>query len=123
MSSPANDVTAALRESAYLAVGLGVLAAQRARARARQLTETLSTLQPELAAKGRQRGPEIQALRSGLHQVVRQVDRQVQPYRRHVEGALDLVQDELTGPYGQLFRVGRLAARHSERWLRHRLDL
>lgn len=123
MSSAANDVTATLKESAYIAVGLGVLAAQRARTRARQLTDALSTIQPELAAKGRQHGPELQALRSGLHQLVHQVDRQVQPWRRHVDGALDLVQDQLTTPYSQLFKVGRSAARESESWLRHRFDL
>lgn len=123
MSSAANDVTATLRESAYIAVGLGVIAAQRARSGARQLVGALSAIQPELAAKGRQHGPELQSLRAGLHQFAHQVDQQVQPWRGHVDGALDLVQGQLDGPSAQLFKVGRTAARFSERWLRQRLDL
>lgn len=123
MTSVADDVTANLKESAYVAVGLGVLAAQRVRTGARQLAETLSTIQPDLAARGRQHGPDPQAIRAQLHHLVRQVDQQVKPWRRQVDGALDVLQGRLDGPAAQAFGLTRIAARQSERWLRHRLDL
>jgi hypothetical protein len=94
---PMGQVDDSLKDVAYILIGFGVLAFQRAQVRRRELA--------------RQVGPQLQGL-------VGNVDDAFAPVREQLEHRLDEVEDRLGGQAGDAVRTARTLARETELQLR-----
>ena len=138
------DVNQLLKDSAYAAIGFGVLGFQRAQVRRRELIEQLDALgstgqqcREQLAgrlgsvnleglldASRRPVTPEsVAALRTQVVETAKRVDAQVQPLRRQVDERLDEVEELLPAPTRTVVRRVREAAASQEQALRNVIGL
>lgn len=107
-----DDINRAVVDSAYAAVGFGVLSFQRAQVRRRELTEQL------------QKSPgAVESAREQLAQVARLVDEQVSPVRKQVGGQLDELESRLPASTRNVVSSFRQSVRAPESHLRSAIGL
>ncbi len=142
------DINQLVKESAYAAIGFGVLGLQQAQVRRRELIEQLvaqggqaaqlghrledlggqvttrlSGLGDQVAAQVNQLraaagAAPVSAVRSQLTGIAKLVDEQVQPVRRQLDERLSEVEDLLPAPTRNVVRSLRHAAQSQEHALR-----
>ncbi len=130
----AAELSSALKDGAYMAIGLGVLGFQRAQVHRVELTKQLEgwfdqlsewpttwTSQAEgYAQTARERG---EASRSELTQFARTVDELVQPVRRQLDEQFDRLEQYLPPPARSIVQSVRAAASEPEQRLRSAVGL
>lgn len=107
----AAELNKALREAAYVAVGLGVIGFQKAQVRRVELTRQLES-QVDTAA-----------LRSQLSDLARSVDEAMTPIRGQLNDGLDRIQDALPPTAREVVHTLRDAAASQEQALRQAIGL
>lgn len=125
-----NEVNQVVRDSAYAAIGFGVLGFQRAQVRRRELAQAipaqLYSVSNRLSAQAAQltgtRGP-VSGAREQLTELARLVDERVQPARREIEGRVDELEARLPQAPRQAVHTIRRAARSQEATLRSTVGL
>ncbi len=122
-----DELNAAVKDGAYIAVGLGVLGLQRAQVRrvemTRRLEAALREAGPPLAEVGRTVEAQVDEARTQLAGVARAVDAQLRPARAQLDEGMDLLEERLpVGARGVLHSV-RSAVADSENALRHAVGL
>lgn len=114
----ATEAEKALREGAYVALGLGLIWFQRAQVRRRQLAKSARS-----SEAGRLLGRQIVDRRSELARLARDVDHRVAPVRSDLASRVDQIEQGLpVGPRVAL-RTARAAAQAPESLLRGLLGL
>jgi ABC-type transporter Mla subunit MlaD len=145
------DVNRLVKDSAYAAVGFGVLGFQKAQVRRREFVEQLGrqggqlgTISSHLSQIGDQVGTQfsqlgsqvaqlrpagatagdpVAAVRTSLVDVARRIDSQVQPVRRQLDDRLSEVEELLPAPTRTVVRSLRTAAQTQEAALRSAIGL
>lgn len=149
----ATDLNTIVKDSAYAAIGFGVLGFQKAQVRRRELIEQLSAqggnmaqlgqqlenisaeVGNQLNSLGEQLGAQLSGLRSSaggapvdtartqLVEVAKLVDRQVSPVRQQLDGAIVEFTDHLPEPTRGLVLSLRSAAQSQEAAVRSAIGL
>jgi hypothetical protein len=147
------DINQLVKDSAYAAIGFGVLGFQKAQVRRHELIEQLSAQGGQVSQLGQRLeglgdqfgsqlshlseqvstqlgqihiaspGTQVQALRGQLTEVARLVDKQVQPVRRQVDERLSEVEELLPAPTRNVVKSLRSAAHTQEAALRSAIGL
>ncbi len=107
-----DDINKVVKDSAYAAVGFGVLSFQRAQVRRRELTEQLQGSNGVV-------GAQVAAARQQLAELTRRVDQQVAPVRRQ----LDELEGRLPASTRNVFATIRSGAQAQESYLRNVVGL
>ncbi|HLH46696.1 MAG TPA: hypothetical protein VKV25_06010 [Acidimicrobiales bacterium] len=115
----------ALREGAYVAVGLGVLAFQRTQVRRRELAEQLGgdRIGQQLNEVAGQVGTNVAAARAHVVELVKAVDEWTVPGRHQLDEQLDAVAGRLPEPARDVLHTVRGAVAGSEARLRAAVGL
>ncbi|MGH9094455.1 MAG: hypothetical protein ACRDXE_04780 [Acidimicrobiales bacterium] len=119
-----NEVNQAVKDSAYAAVGFGVLGFQRAQVRRRELTEAipaqLFAISDRLSTQAAQLAKAAPALgaREQLVELARLVDERVQPARRELQVRVDELESRLPEAPRQAVHTLRQVAQSQEATLR-----
>jgi hypothetical protein len=125
INKAAADLNHALREGAYVAVGLGVLGFQRAQVRRVELTRQLEAQWEQLSAQWEQRngGDPARAARTQLTGFARSLDEQLQPARKQLDERIDRLEEYLPAGTRNLVQSVRAVALTREQLLRNRVGL
>lgn len=148
-----SEAEQAVRDGAYVAVGLGVLAFQRAQVRRRELLELLDEQRRSVASKlgsdadagladlnkrvgqvtnelakqlegvGKSLNDNVGATRAQLVDLARTVDRQVAPARRQLDQQIDALEERLPTQARDALRAARAAVAVPERRIRAAVGL
>ncbi len=102
--SPVSDLTRSLSDAAYVAVGFGVIAFQKAQVRRRELEK-------QLAGSSEQ-------FRDQLVQVVGEVEDRIEPLVDALETSLELLEERLPEPAREVVKSARTTAREATDQLR-----
>jgi hypothetical protein len=94
------DVTQSLKDTAYVAVGFGVIGFQRAQVRRQELKRQLRQQRQQLAG------------------LVKEIDGAVDPVRQRIEGRLDRIEERLPGQARDVVRTARTLAKGTEEQMR-----
>ncbi|MDQ6785031.1 MAG: hypothetical protein M3063_16665 [Actinomycetota bacterium] len=114
--STIRDINKAFKDSAYAAVGFGVLSFQRAQVRRRELTEQLQGSNGVV-------GAQVAAARQQLAELTRRVDQQVAPVRRQLDERFDELEGRLPASTRNVFATIRSGAQAQESYLRNVVGL
>jgi hypothetical protein len=123
----ANDFANALKETAYVAVGLGVLGFQRAQVQRVELAKQLDDLRAQLAKlsvdvlPGEPFDPAV--LRGQLTELAKSVDDALAPVRRQFEAQLDRLEEVLPQTAREVVQTVRGAAAAQEHAVRSAVGL
>jgi hypothetical protein len=147
------DLNKLVKDSAYAAVGFGVLSVHKAQSRRRELIEQLGSQGGQMAGLGQRledlsddvgtqlshlgdqlsaqvgqlrsagAGVPVGAVRAQLTEVAKVVDRQVQPVRRQLDERLTEVEELLPAPSRNALKSLRSAAQAQEHALRSAIGL
>ena len=111
-------MTTALKDAAYVAVGLGVLGLQRAQVRRRELAKQLQVQRPELESQ-------LAEARNQLTGLAREIEQRLEPalveVGERVEPVLDQVEARLPEQARGAWSQVRRAAKETQEQLRSRL--
>jgi ElaB/YqjD/DUF883 family membrane-anchored ribosome-binding protein len=102
-----NDLTKTLKDAAYVTVGFGVLAFQRAQVRRQELRK-------QLAAPRQQLETQLNDVRVQVQKLVKDVDERLQPVRAEVEGRIDLLEERLPEQARGIVQQVRTLAKETE---------
>ena len=97
--TPLNDLTQTLKDAAYVAVGFGVLAFQKAQVRRRELEQQL--------------GVSTGSLREQLTKVAADAEKNIEPVVEAVEASLDQLEERLPEQAREVFRQVRTTAKQA----------
>jgi hypothetical protein len=89
------DINQNLRDSAYAAVGLGVLAFQKAQVRRQELLEQLRAQRAQMDGSTEAGQSQLVALRDQVLALLKDLDRRVQPVRAELVKFLDELEARL----------------------------
>jgi len=122
------DLGEALRDGAYVAIGLGILSFQRAQVRRVELTRQLEGWFDQYrvagaSAPGDCAPGDTAAIRSQLTSFARAVDERMQPVRQQFDEQFDLFEAQLPATARQLVHSVRAAAVEPEQRLRSAVGL
>jgi hypothetical protein len=127
LNKAATDFNHAVKEGAYVAVGLGVLGFQRAQAQrvqwTRQLESQWEELSQQFAGAGQTLDDQLEAVRDRLLDIAKVVDQQVQPARQRFDEQVDRIEERLPAGPRSVLHSWRAAAATSEQIWRHSLGL
>jgi hypothetical protein len=110
------ELNHALKEAAYVAVGLGVLGFQRAQVRRVELMKQLEGAREQIGSE--QFETQLVAVRAQLADLAKLVDEWLLPARAQLDGQIDLLEERLPGSARDLVRAMREAAANQEQVLR-----
>lgn len=110
------DINKVVKDSAYAAVGFGVLSFQRAQVRRLELTEQIHSNSGAI-------GSQVAAAREQLTEVVKLVDEQVAPVRRQIDERFDELEVRLPAATRNVFATIRSGAQAQESYLRSAVGL
>lgn len=124
-----NDLNKTMKDSAYAAVGFGVLGFQRVQVRRRELIEQLqnssgmmseqvTTAREQLAELTRLINDQVAPARAHLVQVAKRVDEQVAPVRKQLDVRFDEFEARLPASSRNVFASIRSSAQGPESYLR-----
>jgi hypothetical protein len=102
--NPITDLTNTLKDAAYVAVGFGVLAFQKAQVRRRELEKQL--------------GVSTESLREQLTKVAADAEKNIEPVVEAVESSLDLLEERLPEQAREVFKQVRSTAKQAGEQLR-----
>ncbi len=119
------------RDGAYAAVGLAILALNRAQVRRHEVGRTIQSgsaelggrLGPKVEQASDRLGAQVAAVRAQVSDLVVAVDRQVGPVRRQLAGRVDQVEQLLPEGARGAVHAARVAAREPEAILRRVVGL
>ncbi len=111
-----DDINKVVKDSAYAAVGFGVLSFQRAQVRRRELTEQLQNNSGVV-------GSQVAAAREQLGEVAKLVDEQVAPVRRQIDERFDELEGRLPAATRNVFATIRSGAQAQESYIRSAVGL
>ena len=117
------DVTATLKDAAYVTVGLGVLGFQKAQVRRVELQKQLEQQRKVIetqVAEGLAKLTEASKTFQGL---ARDLDARIEPVREQVGAQIDAVEGYLPEQVRDLVKQARAAARERQTLVRSRLGL
>ena len=100
------DVTKTIKDAAYIAIGFGVLAFQKAQVRRREIEKQLEGQTTELRAQ--------------LAKVAAEAEERIEPLVEAVETSLDQLEERLPDQAREAFKSARTAAREAGDVLRTR---
>jgi hypothetical protein len=106
------DLNHALKEAAYIAVGLGVIGFQRAQVRRVELMKQFEGARDQISPD------QLEAVRGQLADLARLVDERLLPARAQIGGQIDLLEERLPESARQLVQAMREAASNQEQVLR-----
>ncbi len=92
------ETTKAIKDAGYVAVGLGVMAFQKAQVRRREVLESL---------KANPLGNQVTEARSQLAKVVKSVETKLDPVVSQIESRLDEVEEKLPSGAKEIVRQAR----------------
>lgn len=122
-----DDINKAVKDSAYAAVGFGVLSFQRAQVRRRELTEQIQNLTDQLGNGSGQFSEQINeqltAAREQLTELAKVLDERVAPVRRQFDARVDELEGRLPASTRNTFASLRSTARAPEKFLRQTVGL
>jgi ElaB/YqjD/DUF883 family membrane-anchored ribosome-binding protein len=110
------DVNKVVLDSAYAAIGFGVLSFQRAQVRRRELLEQLQNNSGVV-------GTQVTAAREQLTEVAKLVDEQVAPIRRQIDEQFDELEGRLPAATRNVFATIRSGAQAQESYIRSAVGL
>ncbi len=113
-----DDINKVVKDSAYAAVGFGVLSFQRAQVRRRELAEQLQS-----KSNGGVVGSQVAAAREQLAEVAKLVDEQVAPVRRQIDERFDELEGRLPPATRNVLATIRSGAQAQESYLRNAVGL
>jgi hypothetical protein len=121
----AAHVAHAIQEGAYVAIGLALLALQKAQVQRVQLQKQAEAYVSAVrdAATSEEFDARIQSARAQLAAVAMSVDSQMGPARRQIEDGADRVEAILPGQARDMVRLLREAARRQEQQLRESMGI
>jgi hypothetical protein len=111
-----DDLNKVVKDSAYAAIGFGVLSFQRAQVRRREIAEQLQTNSGAV-------GSQVAAARQQLAEVAKRVDEQVGPVRRQIDETFDELEGRLPAATRNVFATIRSGAQAQESYLRSAVGL
>ncbi len=111
-----DDINKVVKDSAYAAIGFGVLSFQRAQVRRRELSEQLQNNSGAF-------GPQVAAAREQLVEVAKLVDEQVAPVRRQIDERFDELEGRLPAATRNVFATIRSGAQAQESYIRSAVGL
>lgn len=138
LDKAATELNEALRDGAYIAIGLGVLGFQRAQVRRVELTKKLESrlaelgdLPASLAEQAREQAATAGKVLEGQAELVRQqiaelariLDERVEPARRQLDEKLDRLEEHLPAGARGVARTVRSAVALPEQVLRNAASL
>jgi DNA anti-recombination protein RmuC len=97
--NPMNDLSQTLKDAAYVAVGFGVLAFQKAQVRRRELEKQL--------------GVSTESLREQLTKVAADAEKNIEPVVEAVEASLDQLEERLPEQAREVFKQVRTTAKQA----------
>jgi hypothetical protein len=100
-----DDVAKQARDAAYVGVGLGVLAFQRAQVRRKELLRTSSSTQVSDAKQS------VSRLLGQVDNRVRMIEERLEAVEEQLEAAIDRVETHLPDPFVEASRTARAAAK------------
>ena len=100
------DVTKAVKDAAYIALGFGVLAWQKTQVRRREIEKQFEGQTTELRAQ--------------LAKVAAEVDERIEPVVQAVETSLDQIEERLPNQARDAFKAARTAAKEAGAAVRSR---
>ncbi len=132
-----DDINKAVKDSAYAAVGFGVLSFQRAQVRRRELAEQVQQLQSNGSVVGAQMAAareqlaeltrlvdeQVAPARHQLVQVAKRVDEQVAPVRRQLDERFDDFEGRLPASTRNVIATIRSGAQVPESYIRSAVGL
>ena len=110
------ELTATLKDAAYVTVGLGVLGFQKAQVRRVELQKQVAEQRKLLEAQLQDAGKSFKSL-------AKDIDARVAPVRQSVEGRLDTLTSRLPEQARMLVEQARTAAKQTEAQVRGTLGL
>lgn len=129
-----DDINKAVKDSAFAAVGFGVLSLQRAQVRRRELTEQLhnnngvfssqiAAARGQLAEVTKLVEEQVAPARQQLVNVAKLLDEQVTPVRKQIDVGFDELESRLPASARNVFASVRSTAQVPEAFLRHAVGL
>ena len=103
-----NDLTKTLKDAAYVVVGFGVLAFQKAQVRRVELEKQL--------------GVSTESFRAQLTKVAADAEKNIEPVVEAVEASLDQLEERLPEQAREVFKQARTTAKDAGEQLRARLS-
>lgn len=101
------DLTKTLKDAAYITVGFGVIAWNKAQVRRRELEKQFETQTADV--------------RTQLAKVADEVEERIEPLREAVDARLDQLEEQLPGRAREAFKTARTAAKVAQDSIRARL--
>lgn len=128
VNQTAADLTNALKEAAYIAVGLGVLGFQRAQVQRVEWTKQLEEQLAELKGQQFTMASDLfetqwEAARTQLVELAKEVDERVAPSRAQIEDQFNQIEERLPEAARDVFHSVRAVAAAQERTLRYAIGL
>jgi ABC-type transporter Mla subunit MlaD len=106
-----DDATKAIKDAGYVAVGLGVMAFQKAQVRRREVLDSLKSNSKGFSAQ-------VDEARSQVAKVVKTVETKLDPVVGQIESRLDEVEDKLPETAKNLVRQARQQSRQTNDQIR-----
>lgn len=110
------DLTKTLKDAAYITIGFGVLAFQKAQVRRREFEAQLATQASAVKAQ-------TAGLRDELTKIVKDVEARFEPVVDQIESSLDQLEERLPTQAKDAFKQARTAAKDAQAQLRTRLGV
>jgi len=119
LSKAAVDLNNALKEGAYVALGLGVIGFQRAQVRRVQLTKQIEAeFGPQLSDLSGAIEQQMGSVRTQLTELAKSLDERVEPVLRQIDEQIDRLEQHLPDRARTVVQTVRSAAAAPEQLLR-----
>jgi len=105
--NPINDVTKTLKDAAYVIVGFGVIAFQKAQVRRRELEKQFAE--------------QTETFRSQVTKAAAEAEERFEPVAQTIESSLDTLEERLPEQAREVFKQVRTTAKEAGEQLRSRL--
>jgi ElaB/YqjD/DUF883 family membrane-anchored ribosome-binding protein len=116
INQTAADLNEALKEGAYVALGLGVIGFQRAQVQRVELTKQLNEVTEAIEEQ-------LDSVRTRLTELAKAVDERVQPIRKQIDEQIDRIEQYLPGGARNVVQSVRSATTTPEQLLRSAVGL
>ena len=117
------DVTATLKDAAYVTVGLGVLGFQKAQVRRVELQKQLEQQRKVIETQVAEGLAKLTEASKTVQGLARDLDARIEPVREQVGAQIDAVEGYLPEQVRDLVKQARAAARERQTLVRSRLGL
>jgi DNA anti-recombination protein RmuC len=105
---PVNDLTKTLKDAAYVVVGFGVIAFQKAQVRRRELEKQFAE--------------QSETLRTQLNEAASEAEKRFEPVAQSIESSLDTLEERLPEQAREVFKQVRTTAKEAGEQFRSRLS-